>query len=82
MLKKTDIGIFNSKEKTFEGDLKIRLSGKSLYPTENNKYLGVKIDANLTWQCQVTDFSIKLNRANAFLFKLRKYVSPKIFRSI
>ena len=72
--------IFKSKQKTFEGDLKVRLCGKRLYPTESVKYLGVKIDANLNWQCQVNDLSIKLNRANALLFKIRKYVSPKILR--
>ena len=41
--------------------------------------MGVKIDANLSWQ--YNDLSIKLNRANAFLFKMRKYVSIKILRS-
>ena len=72
--------IFKSKQKKFEGDLKVRLCGKRLYPTESVKYLGVKIDANLNWQCQVNDLSIKLNRANALFFKIRKYVSPKILR--
>ena len=71
--------IFKSKQKKLEGDLKIKLCGKRLYPTE---YLGVKIDANLTWQHHVNDLSTKLNRANALLFKMRKYVSLKILRSI
>ena len=74
--------IFKSKQKKLEGDLKIKLCGKRLYPTESVKYLGVKIDTNLTWQHHVNDLSIKLNRANAFLFKMRKYVSLKILRSI
>ena len=73
---------FKSKQKKLEGDLKIKLCGKRLYPTESVKYLGVKIDTNLTWQHHVNDLSIKLNRANALLFKMRKYVSPKILRSI
>ena len=30
----------------------------------------------------VSDLSIKLNRANTLLFKMRKYVSLKILRSI
>ena len=60
--------IIKSKQKKFEGDLKIKLCGKRLYPTESVKYLGVKIDTNLT--------------ANAVLFKMRKYVSLKILRSI
>ena len=69
-VKKTEIVIFKSKQKKFEGDLKIKLSGKRLYPTESVKYLGVKIDTNLSWQCHVNDLSVKLNRANALLFKM------------
>ena len=42
--------IFKSKQKKFKGDLKIKLCGKRLHPTESVKYLGVKIDTNLTWQ--------------------------------
>ena len=73
--------IFKSKQRKLEGDLKIKLCGKRLYPTESVKYLGVKIDTNLTWQHHVNNLSIKLNRANALVFKMRKYVSPKILRS-
>ena len=75
--KKTEIVIFKSKQKKFECDLKIKLSGKRLYLTESVKYLGVKIDTNLSWQ-----YHVKLNRANAVLFKMRKNVSCKILRSI
>ena len=82
--------IFKSKQQKLEGDLKIKLCGKRLYPTESVKYLGVKIDVNIIWQHHVNDLwqhhvndlFIKLNRANALLFKMRKYVSLKILRSI
>ena len=74
--------IFKSKQKKFEGYLKIKLCGKRLYPTESVKYLGVKIDTNLSWQYHINDLSIKLKIANAFLFKMTKYVSLKILRSI
>ena len=40
--------IFKSKQKKLEGDLKIKLCGKRLYPTESVKYLVVKINTNLT----------------------------------
>ena len=53
-----------------------------IYPTESVKYLSVKIDTNLTWQHHVNYLSIKLNIANALLFKIRKYFSSKILRSI
>ena len=39
--------IFKSQLKNFESDLKIKLCGKRLWPAENPKYLGVKIDTKL-----------------------------------
>ena len=81
-VKKTEMVIFKSNLKKFEGDLKIKLCGKRLYPTESVKYLGVKIDTTLNWQYHVNDLSMKLNRANALLFKMRKYFSLKILKSI
>ena len=45
--------IFKSKQKKLEGDLKIKLRSKRLYPTESVKYLGIKIDKNLSWQHHV-----------------------------
>ena len=67
--------IFKYKQRKFEGDLKIKLCGKRLYPTESIKHVGVKIDKNLSWQNYVNDLSIKLNTLNNLLFKMRKYVS-------
>ena len=46
-VKTTEMVIFKSEQKKFKGDLKARLCGKRLYPTESVKYLGVKNDANL-----------------------------------
>ena len=74
--------IFKSKQKKFEGDLKIKLCDKRLYPTESVQYLGVQIDTNLSGQYHLDDLSIKLNIANALLFKMWKYISLKILRSI
>ena len=71
--------IFKSKQKKLEGDLEIKLCGKRLYPTESVKYLGVKIDTNLSWQYHVNDLSIKLNRANAL--KILRYIYFAIFDS-
>ena len=59
-IKKTETVIFKSKQKKFECHL---------------KNLDVKFDTNLSWQYHVNDLSIKLNRANVVLFKMRKYVS-------
>ena len=74
--------IFRSKEKKFEGDLKIKICGKRLYPTESVKYLGNETDANFSCHYHVNDIFIKLNRANALFSKTRKYLSLEILRSI
>ena len=71
-----------SKEKKVEGDVRLTLCGKILYPTESVKYLGVKNNVNLRWQYHVNDISTKLNRANSLLFKMRKNVSFEILESI
>ena len=49
---------------------------------ESVKQLDAKIDAKLSWQHHVNDTSIKLNRPNTHLCKMRKYVRLKILRSI
>ena len=73
--------IFKSKQKKFEDDLKIKLCGKRLYPTESVKYLGVKSDTNFNQEYHANDLSIKQNRAKTLLFKMRKYFSLKILIS-
>ena len=45
------------------------------------KYLGIKIDENLNWKQQISDVSIKLNRENAILSKL-KYVIDRNLKSV
>ena len=74
--------IIKSKRNKSEGDLKTKLCGKWLYPTGSIKYLGVKSDEILSWQYYFNDLSIKLNRANTLLFKMRKYPSFKTLKFI
>ena len=65
--------IFKSTKNNFEGDLK-KLCRERPHPTESVEYLVVKIDTNLSWLHHVNGLSIKMNRSNALLFKMRKYV--------
>ena len=81
-VKKTEMVIFKSKRKKFNDTVKIKLSGKRIYPTASVKYLGIKTDQHLSWQHHINDLSVKLNRANALLFKISKFVDDKILRSI
>ena len=54
-VKNAEVVIFKSKQKKFEGDLKIKLYSKRLYSTESVIYLGVKIDSNLNWKYHNND---------------------------
>ena len=82
MLKKTELVIFKSKWKQFDGEIKLKLSRKRLFQTDSVKYLGVKIDGNLSWKSHIDYLSVKLNRANALLFKIRNFVDSSILRTI
>ena len=81
-VQKTELVIFKQKRKILDHEIKIKFNRKRLYPTPSVKYLGVKIDENLNWHHHIHDLAAKLNRANAFLFKIRNYVNQKLLRSI
>ena len=85
-VKKTEIVIFKSKRKKFNDIVKIKLSGKRIYPPASVKYPGVKriyppasvkypgvkIDQNLTWQHHINDLSVKLKRAKCSAIQNQK----------
>ena len=79
---KTELVIFKSPRKVLVDEIKIKLSGKSLYPSNSIKYLGIKIDRLLHWHDQVNSITVKLNRANKLLLKIRNYVNMKTLRNI
>ena len=76
-VEKTELVIFKSPRKVLLDGIKIKLSGKRLYPSNSVKYLGIKLDKFLHWHDQVNSISVKLNRANALLLKIRNYVPFK-----
>ena len=63
-------------------DLKLKLNGKRLYPTKSVKYLGIRIDESLTLNEHINDIAIKLNRANAMLYKVREFVNIRVLKLI
>ena len=67
VLKKTELVIFKHKNKKLECPTKIKLSRKR----NILKYLGLKIDENLSWEDQTHDVARKLNRANSLLYEIR-----------
>ena len=81
-VKKTELVIFKSKQKQFDGEIKLKLSCKRLFPTDSVHCLGVKIDDNLPWKSHIDYLSATLNRANTLLFKIRNLVNSYILRTI
>jgi hypothetical protein len=79
---KTQLIIFKNKSRCLNFNLKIKINGMRLYPSQNIKYLGVYLDENLDWHKHVTTLSLKLRRANGALSKLRHYVPNSILISV
>ena len=77
---KTEVILFKTKHKPCNTDLKLKLCRKKLYKTKYLRYLGIKIDENLNWKIHMHDLTSKLNRANAILAKLRRFVNSEILR--
>ena len=79
-VEKTELVIFKSPRKVLQDEIKIKLNGKRLYPSNSIKYRGVKIDRFLHWHDQVNSIAVKLNRA--LLLKIRNYVKMKMLRNV
>ena len=60
----------------------LNLNGKKLFQTNSVKYLGIKIDKQLSCRKHISEVAIKLNRANAMLSEVREYVSTDTVKSI
>ena len=79
---KTEIIIFKPKRKALDSNIKIKFSGKILYPTVLVKHLGLKTDSKLNWESNVNTIAANLNQANAMLYRVRDFVNASIFKSI
>ena len=82
MWKKNELVIFKHQRKKSDSPIKIKISGKRLYPSKSVKYLCIKIDENLNWKQHINDIAIKLNRANALFSIMRNYVNKLTLRTI
>ena len=50
-------------------DLKIKLNGKRLHETDSVRYLRIQIVKRLTWKQQINHAALKLDKANAIVYK-------------
>ena len=75
MLKELNWSYSNPSVKKVNFESKVKLNGKKLFQTNSLKYLGIKLDEQLNWRDHINAVAIKLNKANAMLYKAREYVS-------
>ena len=81
-VQKNELVIFKHQRKKLDCEVKIKLNRKRLYPTDSVEYLCIRIDKNLNWKHHVSDIAIKLNRADALLFKIRNDVNVNTLKTI
>ena len=62
-------------KKPLDCQLKLKFNGKRLYQASSVKHLGIKIDQHLYWQDYTNNIAIKLNKANAMLYKVRQFIN-------
>ena len=69
-VEKTELVIFKSPKKVLVDEMKIKLNGKRLYPSNLVKYLGMKIDRFLHWHDQVNSIAVNLMKLMHYYLKL------------
>ena len=79
---KTKLIIFRHPNKKINYDLKVKIDGKKLLPSEYVKYLGVLIDQHLNWSNHIDIIAGKLSRSVGMLSKVRHYVNEPTLRMI
>ena len=69
---KTNFVLFHSGQNLFvKGNQSIKFINKKLKPVDYVKYLGMYLDKHLSWDMHINQLSVKLNRVNGILSKLR-----------
>ena len=81
-MEKIELAIFKHQRKKLDTEIKTKLNRKRLYPSQFVRYLGIKVDQNLNWKDDINGIAVKLNRANALLFKIRNFVNITILKTI
>ena len=79
---KTELVIFHKIGFKTDFNLKIKLNGHKLFPSDSIKYLGVHLDPTLSGKAHCKILASKLRRANGLLSKIRHYVPKRELYSL
>ena len=81
-VEKTTYIFFNYNRPTINTDMNVVMNGISLKRVNSTKFLGVHIDANLSWVNHIAHISNQVSKGIGILSKLKHIMPPKIMRSI
>ena len=79
---KTEVVIFRRKKNHLDCDLKLKLCGIKLKPSNYVRYLIIYLDEYLNWSPHINHLNQKLAKANPMLFRLRHFVNVATIKSI
>ena len=77
---KINFVVFHSPQINLVKPVVIRFSKKKIKRQSFVKFLGIMLDANLSWKYHIAELSIKLSRATGMFYKIRHLVSLEILK--
>ena len=84
-IEKTNFVIFHSPQRKIEENTVIKFMRKKISRKTSVKFLGILLDAHLSWKQQITELSKKLARTIGILYKIRHFVlleTPVLYFSL
>ena len=79
-ISKTNYVIFHSSAKNLNEFIRIKLGSKVINRVQYIKYLGILVDATLSWKPQIIELSKKLARTTGIFYKIRHHVSSETLK--
>ena len=81
-IKKTQVILFNAKNKKIKEPLKLKINGENIKQVNFTKFLGIIIDSKLTWKQHIAHIQQKISKTIGIICKTRLYVSLKVLRML
>ena len=81
-ISKTNFVIFHPFNKPMKNYITLKINKMVICEEKYVKYLGLLIDATLSWDSHIDNLSKKIARALGVMFKIRPFVIPTILKNI
>ena len=68
-IKKTQVILFNAKNKKVKEPLKLKINGENIKQVNSTKFLGIIIDSKLTWKQHIAHIQHKISKTTGIICK-------------